>query len=194
MVGEATRLGRRQAGVALLVLGALMVATRMEHFGGSVNLPDASLAVFALAGWVGAGLLAFFAFLLLAAGIDYWAVTFGGIAADCFTPAYPALALAYGVLFAFGRWAALRPLSLMSAAGITTTLALAFLISNLSFFWFSGLYPDMALRDYVSATWRYAPSYIGYGFAYVLIGVVVASVVSGQLDGPAKMRPGAHDR
>lgn len=193
MIGEATKFGRRQCGVAVVVLAVLMVATRVEHFGGSVNLPDASLAVFALAGWVGAGPAAFFALLVLAAGIDYWAVTFGGIAADCFTPAYPALALVYGVLFAFGRWAALRPLGLVSAAGITATLALAFLISNLSFFWFSGLYPDMALRDYVSATWRYAPSYVGYGLAYVLIGVAAASGVSGQIDSLKKMHPGAHD-
>jgi hypothetical protein len=164
--------------VALVALALLMIATRMEHFGGAMHLPDASLAVFALAGWAGARAAAFVGLLALAAGIDYWAINVSGVAADCFTPAYPALAVAYGALFAFGRWARLRKLSWALATGAVATLGLAFAISNLSFYQFSGLYADMPMRDYVAATWRYAPAYVGYGACYILIGVAVAAVLS----------------
>jgi hypothetical protein len=178
----------------LLAYGALallMVATRMEHFGGAVHLPDASLAVFALAGWVGASSMVFVAFLALAVGIDVWAVTLGGVAADCFTPAYPALALAYGALFAFGGWASLRTLTWRVAAGMIATLALAFVASNGSFYQFSGLYSDMALRDYVLATWRYAPAYIGFGFFYVMVGVGAAILAQRLRTVPGDNRSGA---
>lgn len=172
-----TDASRNQAYV-LIALSLSMVATRIEHFGGAVHLPDASLAVFALAGWAGAAVPAFLGLLALAAGIDLWAVTWGGVAADCFTPAYPALAIAYGLLFAYGRWGAARPLSWASAVGFIVALFLAFAVSNLSFFWLSGLFPDLALRDYVAATWHYAPSYVGYGFAYAVAGVTFFRLVN----------------
>jgi hypothetical protein len=176
---------------ALLALALLMVATRMKHFGGAMHLPDASLAVFALAGWAGAGGAAFIGLLAFAAGIDVWAVNIAGVAADCFTPAYPALALAYGALFSFGRWARGRALSWFLAAGMIATLALAFAISNLSFYLFSGLYPDMSMHDYIAATWRYGPSYVGYGFGYVLFGVVVAQLVQQLKNRASELRDGA---
>jgi hypothetical protein len=181
----------RNHAFALGALGLLMVATRMEHFGGAMYLPDASLAVFALAGLASAGGMVFISLLALATGIDFWAVNVAGVAADCFTPAYPALALAYGVLFAFGRWARGRALSWPVATGMIATLALAFAISNLSFFQFSGLYPDMALGDYVAATWRYAPAYVGYGFCYVLVGVALAGLAQRRSAAPEELRDGA---
>jgi hypothetical protein len=177
--------------VALVALAILMIATRMEHFGGSMHLPDASLAVFALAGWAGAGAAAFVGLLALAAGVDYWAININGVAADCFTPAYPALAVAYGALFAFGRWARLRRLSWALATGAVATLCLAFAISNLSFYQFSGLYADMPMHDYVAATWRYAPAYVGYGACYILLGVAIAGMLS-RLSAPsAQLRDNA---
>jgi hypothetical protein len=177
--------------VALVALALLMIATRMEHFGGAMHLPDASLAVFALAGWAGARATAFVGLLALAAGIDYLAINVNGVAADCFTPAYPALAVAYGALFAFGRRARLRELSWALATGAVATLGLAFAISNLSFYQFSGLYADMPMRDYVAATWRYAPAYVGYGACYILLGVAVAAMWSRLSASSAELRNNA---
>ncbi|MCS6947568.1 MAG: hypothetical protein NZM12_08130, partial [Steroidobacteraceae bacterium] len=123
----------RPATLVLLALSLAMLATRVEHFGTAVRLPDASLAVFILAGWAGGGIVAYAILLALAVGIDLWAVTFGGVSADCITPAYPALALAYGVLFGFGRAVRDRAVSWKLLPALVGVLALAFAISNLSF-------------------------------------------------------------
>jgi hypothetical protein len=83
-------------GVAALVL--LMAATRYNHFGSSLALPDASYAVFFLAGlFLGRvrGGLAILALLLVeAALVDYYAINFQGISSWCVTSAYGFLMVA----------------------------------------------------------------------------------------------------
>src|ERR1019366_1511685 len=96
--------------VAGLVLA--MVLTRFNHFGSSVALPDASLAVFFLGGlylakapgarWI------FAALLVEAALVDYYAITVIGTSAWCVTSAYGFLALAYGAMWFAGNWFAPR--------------------------------------------------------------------------------------
>jgi hypothetical protein len=91
-----------------IVLAVLIIATRGHHFASINSLPSASLAVFFLAGlylrptWVFPSLLA------LCAGLDFSAITYGGVSSFCVTPAYGFLLPAYGVMWLAGRWFAKR--------------------------------------------------------------------------------------
>ncbi len=156
----------------------LMFATRFQHFGNAFTLPDASLAIFFLGGLYFAGQKIarwiFLAWLLQAAGIDYWATTQLGVSDWCLTPAYPFLILAYFALWFAGKWIAPRcngratDLWLVFTAA-TLASVLAFGISNLSFFLFSGRYAEMSLFEYSSRVLQFLPSYLAVALFYVAI-------------------------
>ena len=99
--------------VIFAALATLMLATRFDHFGSAVALPDASLAVFFLGGIfltlsARASLAAFTALILEAGLIDYYATSVQGISDWCMTPAYWFLIPTYGSLWLIGRWFAPR--------------------------------------------------------------------------------------
>ena len=102
------QLHAKHSGVfAALVL--LLAATRYNHFGSAVSLPDASLAVFFLGGFFLArrawpGLLAFVFLLLEAGGMDYYATATQGVSDWCITPAYWFLVPTYASLWLGGVW------------------------------------------------------------------------------------------
>jgi len=169
--------------IAELVLAIAL--TRLNHFGSSVTLPDASLAVFFLCGlylasfpkahWV------FVALLLEAALVDYCAVTIDGVSNWCVTPAYSFLVFAYGAMWVAGRWFAQRHtlaarnlLGLFALAAVASTIA--FVISNVSFFLFSGRYADMSLLEYTSRVAQYWSSYVGVALFYVACAVAAHMV------------------
>ena len=169
--------------VAGLVLG--MALTRVNHFGSSVALPDASLAVFFLGGlylanfsgarWVFVGLLA------VAGLVDYFAITMDGVSDWCVTPAYSFLAFAYGAMWFAGSWFTPRHtlttkniLGLFALASVATTVA--FVISNVSFFLFSGRYANMSFFEYASRVAQYWGSYVGVALFYVACAVAAHMV------------------
>lgn len=160
--------------MALLSLLALvMAATRMDHFGGALALPDASLAVFFLAGlWLRKS-WGFPALLVVGCGVDLLALAQAGLGADCLSPAYPFLIAAYGALWAAGRRVAAANGAdlLRSAAAVALAAGVAFLISNLSWFAFSGLFVERALADFVATTLPQAPRYVGWAVGYTLLGL-----------------------
>lgn len=161
---------RQQIGVGIL-LAALMATTRYHHFGGILYLPDASLAVFFLAGAYLSNALALPLLLLVAGSVDYLAID-GDVSDWCVTPAYWFLIPTYASLWTAGRWyavhhrmawATVAPLagSLLAASGV------AFLISNSGFYAFSGYFPDMSMWRYSSEVARYFPAYLGNTLVYV---------------------------
>jgi uncharacterized membrane protein len=154
------------------LLATTMLVTRGSHFDALIGLPDASLAVFFFAGLALPGFASFGLLLALAAGIDLFAVNAADVAADCFTPAYPWLALAYGCLWFAGMRARAHARVGASALHVIVASTLAFAISNLSFFAFSGQFPTLSLERYVAATWQYALPYVGYTCVYVAIGAL----------------------
>lgn len=153
--------GRLPIALGLL---ALMAATRFDHFGSAMSLPDASLAVFFLAGfYLAAGWLP--VLLAMAVAVDAYAVGAAGVSDWCITGAYPFLAGANAALWAGGRWyrrrhaMAWRSLLPLTAAAVLTTLV-AFVISNASFYAFSGYFTDMAALEYAERVSRYLPEYL----------------------------------
>jgi len=152
-------------------LAALMAATRFHHFGSAISLPDASLAVFFLAGFYLRSAW-FLPLLLAAAALDYLAVNVGGVSDWCITPAYAFLLPAYASLWLGGRWYVrqYRPLwrTLVLLSGVLlVSVSLAFSISNVGFYLFSGHFEEMSWFEYATRVARYYPSYLIGAFIYV---------------------------
>ena len=157
-----------------VILAALMAATREYHFGTTLHLPDASLAVFLLAGFY----LPRWAFpvLLVKAGlVDGW----------CFSPAYWFLIPTYFVLWFAGRFYAsryrftLRSLAEFAAIAFAATGA-AFLISNTSFYLLADYFSEMSAAQYGSQVAQYFLPYLQSAFLY-LIAAAVLHVAAAQV-------------
>jgi len=163
--------------LSAFALALLMAATRFHHFGSALNLPDASVAVFFLAGF----LLSWWwfpAFALFAAGIDYAAIAGAGASGYCVTPAYAFLLPTYAVMTFAGRWARRhRALGLADfaplAAAAVLAAAVAFVVSNGSFYLFSNYFASLSYADYLVRTGRYAIPYISWTLFYVAAGLAV---------------------
>jgi len=146
-------------------LTALMLATRVHHFGSAFFLPDASLAVFFFAGLY-CTRIEFFSFLLgLAALIDYIAISQFGVSHFCVSKAYLALVPTYGVMWFAGRYSKkFTQLStqqlVQQAAVLFMATSLAFIISNGSFYLFSGHSAAPNLAVYLEGFTLYYPPYI----------------------------------
>lgn len=171
----------RRAAAVLAVLALAIAATRMDHFGGALALPDASLAAFFLAGlWLRAA-WSFPALLLVALGVDLAALARSGLGADCLSPAYPFLIAAYGALWAAGRRCRgiAAPTSTRHIVMVSWAACIAFAISNLSWFAFSGHFADRSLQDYIMATLPQAPPYLGWAVGYAMLGLVASRVLGG---------------
>ncbi len=184
------QLTQRQMFIAL-GLFALMAATRMHHYGTSLHLPDASLAVFLLAGFLVASPL-FFGALLVGAGVlDYLAITQFGVSDYCVTPAYWFLIPTYAVLWYAGRFYArihqhnLRSVGLF--AGISfAALSAAFFISSGSFYLFSGRFADMNMTEYAHRVAQYYLPYLT-GAAVYLVPAVALYVLFARRDDAARL-------
>lgn len=166
-----------------LSLAALVAATRMHHFGSPLHLPDASLAVFLLAGFFIASPL-FFAGLLLEAGtLDYVAITHLGVDDYCVTPAYWFLIPTYAVLWLAGRYYArihqhsLRSLGVFAGLSVAA-LSMAFLISNGAFYWLSGRHPDTGMAEYAARVAQYYPQYLAGGLLYLACAAALYAVLT----------------
>ena len=167
----------------LTALALLMAATRYNHFGSSVSLPDASLAVFLLAGFFLArlswpALLVFVLLLLEAGGIDYYAINVAGVSDWCVTPAYWFLIPTYASMWLGGSWFAARQqnnwrsLALFGGVSWLATTA-AFLISNASFFLLSGRYSEMSAAEYAGKVAQYYPPYWSGSLMYLALASVI---------------------
>jgi hypothetical protein len=172
---------RNQTTIALLLF-LLMLVTRGHHEISPVHLPDASWAIFFLAGLYLKPRWLFAAFFILAAGMDYVAITWGGVSSFCVTGAYFFLIPAYGALWFAGRsyntgsnlsFRDLLPLAVYALAG---TLACE-LISSGGFYFFSGRFVDTSIAEFAGRLVSYLPSNLFnqalyLGFAALVHGVI----------------------
>jgi hypothetical protein len=152
-------------------LAVVMAVTRFHHEGTPFALPDASLAVFFLAGWYFRSVGVWVGYLILAFLVDYAAIRFAGVSAYCITPAYGFLVPTYGALWWAGRWARQRrnsevSLSLHTVAALVVATTAAFLISNGSFFLFSGRVSGTGWTEYGLGIADYYPGYLGATLLY----------------------------
>lgn len=157
----------------LLALMTLMLVTRFHHFGTALHLPDASMAIFFVAGFYLAGTVALPLLMLEAGVIDYIAINLAGVSDFCVTPAYSLLVVAYGVLWYGGAFYAKRfyrpDLSAPLTGGLIALASclLSFLVSNGSFYWMGGRYADPHFAEFVQRFMQYMPSFVGVAMAYI---------------------------
>lgn len=132
-----------------VALALVMAVTRMHHFD---VLPDASWAVFFLAGfWLrGSARWAFPLLMAEAVLVDFVVITHQGInfwSQYCVSPAYWFLIAAYGALWLGGSWLARHQLGLrlptlgLAVLALLVSEAVCYLISNGSFYWISANVP-----------------------------------------------------
>jgi len=169
----------------LFALGliALMAATRMHHFGTALHLPDASLAIFILAGFFIASPWFFAVLFAQAVLIDYLAITQFGVSDFCVTPAYWALIPTYATLWFAGRLYArvhhhtLRSLGLFGALSCAA-VSIAFVISNGAFYAFSGRFPDMNMSEYAARVTQYYLPYLTSALIYLVPAALLYSALT----------------
>ena len=177
----------KQIGIfAALVL--LMAMTRGSHFGSSINLPDATLAIFLLAGFMLprytlAATAAFIFLLLEAGGLDYYAIAYHGVSDYCVSPAYWFLIPTYASMWFAGHWFAARKQnnwnSLALFGGVSwLATSIAFLISNSAFYLFSGRFTEMSVAEYAARVAKYYPSYVSGGLMYLALAAVIYVAVN----------------
>lgn len=151
----------------------LMALTRMHHFGDAISLPDASLAVFFMAGlWVG-GYRCFSVLLAEAGLLDYLAISQFNVNDYCISPAYLFLIPTYAVVFWAGKAASFLPkwqpkALLIQFAILAGATSIAFLISNGSFYLFSGRFADLGWSSYWLRTEAFYLPYLHSTLFYVV--------------------------
>lgn len=157
----------------------LMLLTRSHHFSDTISLPDASLAVFFLAGlWLARiGLL--LALLIAAVLIDYVAISHFNVSDFCVSPAYVFLLPAYCGLWLTGKFCqkyempgANGFISQLSFVGLAITFA--FVITNGSFYLWSGRYPEQSWDQYIERFFMYYPPYLTSSFIYIFSALAMA--------------------
>lgn len=162
-----------------LILAVAMSATRVGHFGELQGPPDASWAVFFLAGlWLREPRL-FPAFFVLAWVADLTAFAMG-TPTDCYSPAYFFLIPAYGALWAAGHWLGADPararVPFIIAVGAAAAFV-TFVVANLGMYWLAPSPETTNLGGYAAAVAGYFPGYLLTMGLYVGLAFVAAAVL-----------------
>lgn len=164
--------------IAAVALAVLMAATRIHHFGVGTIAPDASTAVFFLAGVLLGSPWLLLAFLVEAVALDAAAIGLLNVANACLTSGYALLAPAYGALWLAGR--ALRPAEQMDlfTAGkfvclVSGGTAVFFLISNLGYY-LGSEYASLSVGEYVARVSRYFSMYLTVTLFYAAFGIALS--------------------
>ena len=156
-----------------VVLIFVMLMTRFSHFGSAVSLPDASLAVFFIAGLFGSGFGIFGVLIIEAVLIDYIAIKFFGVTDFCISPAYNFLILGYAAIWGIG-WFSRKYLTLGFGDTLKIFLAsvcaasTAYFISNGSFYLLSGKFGILSWEGYIEQFCRYYSMYVSSTLIYIM--------------------------
>ncbi len=179
------------AGLALLMfVTRFNLASRFQH---SVDVPDASWAVFFIAGfYLDKGMVrwAFPLLMLEAALIDWAAVTLAGVSAFCIAPvSYAFLIPAHAAMWFGGDWLRrnaqidVRGLGVLAVGAVLSTV-LAYAISNMSFYWLGGRVADLSfagsLDSFAAYFWYFVPIPCAYILAAAIAHAGVARAVGVQ--------------
>ncbi|MBK9325994.1 MAG: hypothetical protein KBF24_09705 [Thiobacillaceae bacterium] len=175
-------------------LMAFMLATRFHHFGDALHLPDASWALFFLAGFYlsPAWLLGL---MLEAVAIDVAAVGWMGVSGYCLTPAYAGLQLAHLALWTGGRLSSRQigadaaAVARMAGLALGATV-LAFVISNASFYWFGGRVADTSLAQFARTFVDYGPRFLSSTLIYLLVAALAHGLAVNLAGGRGAGLPG----
>jgi hypothetical protein len=181
-------LDARSERLVALLLAVLMAATRIHHFGVGTIAPDASTAVFFLAGLMLASPLWLIPFAALAVGLDAIALGPVGVADACMTPGYWLLFAGYCALWFAGRFGRrIEKLDLFQGAKLVVSVmvgtALFFVLSNVGYYYGGGFDESMGAAEYASRVQRYLPMYFVSTLGYAAAGIAVFTVATRRFAG-----------
>lgn len=176
-------------GLALLM--AITRAQPVEHF---LELPDASWAVFFIAGFYlrdpGTARWAFPLLMLEAVAIDWIATQHLGVSDFCMTPAYWFLLPTHAAMWV-GGFLVRRHVQVENAHALIALAVLAFsattlayTISNGGFYWFGGRYPDPHMAEYLERFAMYYRWFLLVPCAYIAAAACVHVGVKRALRAP----------
>lgn len=165
-----------------LALAALMAATRIHHFGVGAIAPDASTAVFFLAGLMLASPIYLAAFSALAIALDMMALGPVGVADACMSSGYWLLFAGYAALWLAGRSArATVRLDLLAAVKLLVIASVGvgvfFVFSNLGYY-LGSEYASLSVQEYALRVSRYLPYYWLVTLAYAAAGVAILALTA----------------
>lgn len=171
------------ASAIMLILALIMLATRAFHVASALHLPDATWALFFLAG-IYLGFASFGILLLEAVAIDVIFLLNGGND-YCFSIAYGFLVIAYLALWLGGSWVArLRregiSLLLTGVAAWFVASGAAYLLTNGSFYWLSGKAINPSLEGWLQNAELWAYGFIVQPMVY-LVAAAAAHFIAAQL-------------
>jgi hypothetical protein len=162
-----------------LALAVVMFATRLGHFGEYGGPPDASWAVFFLAGlWLRMPRL-FPAFFALGWVADLAAFALG-TPNLCYSPAYLFLIPAYGALWMAGQWVARRAEGQLARTVVAVPVAalVAFVVANLGMYLLAPSPTATGLADFAAQVSGWFPGYLLTMATYVSVGLLGAALWS----------------
>ncbi len=159
----------------------LMALTRSHHVGNAVSLPDASLAVFFLAGFFFASRSLFLMLLAQAAMIDYVEITQLNVSDFCISSAYVFLIPTYFAMWFGGRLSEKlhtmhgnkTAFYVLSSCILALSTVSAFLLSSGSFYLFSGRFEVLSLSAFLHNSAMYFPFYANSAIAYTMSGFAI---------------------
>ncbi|OSM07170.1 hypothetical protein MAIT1_03906 [Magnetofaba australis IT-1] len=167
---------RKRFVLFLLLLGVMLIS-RGHHMGSAKLLPDMSIALFFLSGWLLARPIYAALLMLAAVGIDVSALQ-AGVSNFCVTPAYALLAPAYltmwgagkhlpGLLMGRSQGMALALLAL----GAWAAVSVAWLLSSGGFYLFSGRFSHPSWAEFAHRFELYYGGYAGNALLAIAVGV-----------------------
>lgn len=155
-----------------------MAATRFGHLGTTWTPPDASWAVFFLAGfyladrrWVLPALL------LEAIAVDFVAIRYYGVSDYCVTLAYWFIVPAYSLLWLGGHWLHRhyrhRPRDLVRlSASLVASVTVCFLVTQGSFYWLGSRLTDPTILGWWSNFTQWYGRFLAVTSAYVALAAI----------------------
>jgi hypothetical protein len=164
-----------------IAAAAVMLGTRLGHFAG---LPDASWAVFFIAGIYLRSAQAFLLLMMEAVGIDWLATQQLGISRYCISPAYVFLLPAYGSLWLGGEWFARLPIRIelpalaRLAAALSLAVSACFLWSDASFYWLSGRVTERSVAGWLANDAIWFPAFLEAAYLYVGVAALLHVAVT----------------
>lgn len=173
-------LDSRKERIVILLLTVAMAATRIEHFGINRIAPDASTAVFFLAGLLIGNPLWLVAFLAEALALDVTAIKAVGVGPVCVTFGYVMMIPAYAALWFVPRTlrADFKPgilgfakLALACVAG----LAAFFALSNIGYYFGGGFSTSLGFAEFARRIVQYFPYYLVSTLVYSAVGVAITA-------------------
>jgi hypothetical protein len=163
-----------------LVLIALILLTRTNHFGSNVYLPDATLAVLLFGGLMAMNYRWFGLAMVAAVGMDFYALGFAGVSDYCMSLGYWGLIPTYAMVWGAGRWLA-KQKNPFALTGLFATswlaISMAFVISNAFWYAFSDKVATLSVMEFSQRVAQYYVPYVSYAIMYLGFALVIHAVL-----------------